>query len=137
MMHFMDEVNEELQSKIANFLSSQQSFDGSYLLLKGGLSDLSGTVKAYYALKLAGDSVDSPHMIKAREWILAQGGAAKANVLTRILLAMFGQISWRGVPFIPVEMMLHGTAIRSLHLSSESQKSKEFRYCRTLHSPTR
>jgi squalene-hopene/tetraprenyl-beta-curcumene cyclase len=106
MMHFMDEINDGLQVKIANFLRCQQSDDGSYLLYKRGLSDLSGTIKAYYALKLAGDSVDSGHMVKAREWILAQGGAAKANVFTRIMLAMFEQIPWRGVPFIPVEIML-------------------------------
>jgi squalene-hopene/tetraprenyl-beta-curcumene cyclase len=106
MMHFMAEINKELQAKIATFLRSQQSDDGSYLLYRGGGSDLSGTIKAYYALKLAGDPVDSPHMVKARQWILAQGGAVKANVFTRIMLAMFGQIPWRGVPFIPVEIML-------------------------------
>ena len=82
------------------------SMDGSYPLFQGGIGDISCTVKAYYALKMAGDSIDAPHMKKAREWILAQGGAAKANVFTRIMLAMFEQIPWRGVPFIPVEIML-------------------------------
>lgn len=106
MMHYMDEINEPIQAKIAAFLRKQQSMDGSYPLYKGGAGDISCTLKAYYALKLAGDSLLDPHMIKARIWILAQGGAAKANVFTRIMLAMFEQIPWRGVPFIPVEIML-------------------------------
>jgi squalene-hopene/tetraprenyl-beta-curcumene cyclase len=106
MMHYMDEIDEALQVKIANFLRAQQSIDGSYPLYKGGAGDISCTIKAYYALKMAGDSIQAAHMEKAREWILAQGGAAKANVFTRIMLAMFEQIPWRGVPFMPVEIML-------------------------------
>jgi len=106
MMHFMDEIDVELQWKIANFLRIQQSEDGSYPLFYGGPSDLSCTIKAYYALKMAGDDIQSGHLAKARAWILAQGGAAKANVFTRILLAMYQQLPWRGVPFMPVEIML-------------------------------
>jgi squalene-hopene/tetraprenyl-beta-curcumene cyclase len=106
MMHFMDEINLSLQAKIANFLRSQQGADGSYALYKGGAGDLSCTIKAYYALKLAGDFSYAAPMLLARDWILAQGGAAKANVFTRIMLAMFKQLPWRGVPFIPVEIML-------------------------------
>ncbi|WKJ92274.1 squalene--hopene cyclase [Methylomonas montana] len=106
MMHYMAEIDTPLEAKIANFLRSQASVDGSYPLYKGGAGDLSCTIKAYYALKLAGDSQHAPHMRKACEWILAQGGAAKANVFTRIMLAMFQQVPWRAVPFIPVEIML-------------------------------
>ncbi|OQW69759.1 MAG: squalene--hopene cyclase [Proteobacteria bacterium ST_bin11] len=106
MMHFLAEIDTSLQTKIANFLRSRVSSDGSYPLYKGGPGDLSCTVKVYYALKMAGDSLDAPHMLKARDWILMRGGAAKANVFTRIMLAMFEQIPWRGVPFIPVEIML-------------------------------
>jgi squalene-hopene/tetraprenyl-beta-curcumene cyclase len=106
MMHFMDEINLPLQAKIANFLRSQQCANGSYALYKGGGGDISCTIKVYYALKMAGDSSDAAPMLKARDWILAQGGAAKANVFTRIMLAMFEQLPWRGVPFIPVEIML-------------------------------
>jgi squalene-hopene/tetraprenyl-beta-curcumene cyclase len=68
--------------------------------------DLSCTVKAYYALKLAGDESQAPHMVKAREAILKRGGAARTNVFTRIALALFGELPWRGVPYIPVEIML-------------------------------
>ncbi|QSA98496.1 squalene--hopene cyclase [Methylococcus sp. EFPC2] len=106
MMHHMDEIDAGLQTKIAYYLRSQQNTDGSYPLYRGGAGDLSCTVKAYYALKLAGDSIQAAHMVQAREWILARGGAAKANVFTRILLAMFEQLPWRAVPLIPVEIML-------------------------------
>jgi squalene-hopene/tetraprenyl-beta-curcumene cyclase len=106
MMHYMDEIDPVLQTKIANFLRGRQSEDGSYPLFQGGQGEISCTVKVYYALKLAGDSIDAPHMQRMRTWILAQGGAAKANVFTRIMLAMFEQVPWRAVPFIPVEIML-------------------------------
>ncbi len=106
MMHFMDEIDAALQAKIANFLRDRQSGDGSYPLYEGGAGDISCTVKSYYAMKLAGDSIHAAHMVKACEWILAEGGAAKANVFTRTMLAMFEQIPWRGVPFMPVEIML-------------------------------
>jgi squalene-hopene/tetraprenyl-beta-curcumene cyclase len=106
MMHFMDEIDEGLQAKIANFLRIQQSADGSYPLYKGGTGDISCTIKAYYAMKMAGDSTHATHMEKARQWILARGGAAKGNVFTRIMMAMFEQIPWRGVPYMPVEIML-------------------------------
>ena len=106
MMHFMDEIDESLQTKIANFLRTQQSADGSYPLYKGGTGDISCTIKAYYAMKMAGDAINATHMVKAREWILAKGGAAKGNVFTRIMMAMFEQIPWHGVPYMPVEIML-------------------------------
>jgi squalene-hopene/tetraprenyl-beta-curcumene cyclase len=106
MMHYLGEIDEALQAKIAVYLRSRQSEDGSFPLFTGGPGDISCSVKAYYALKMAGDSVDAPHMTRLRKWILAQGGAAKANVFTRIALAMFEQLPWRGVPYIPVEIML-------------------------------
>jgi squalene-hopene/tetraprenyl-beta-curcumene cyclase len=106
MMHYLAEIDEPLQAKIAVYLRSCQAADGSFPLFTHGPGDISGSVKTYYALKMAGDSIDAPHMVQSREWILAQGGAAKANVFTRIALAIFEQIPWRGVPFIPPEIML-------------------------------
>ncbi|MEI8574938.1 squalene--hopene cyclase [Methylomonas sp. LW13] len=106
MMHYLDDIDEELQRKMAVYLRSRQAEDGSYPLFTGGPGDISGSVKAYYALKMAGDAIDAPHMVKLREWILSQGGAARANVFTRIALAIFEQLPWRGVPYIPVEIML-------------------------------
>ncbi|MEQ1528392.1 MAG: squalene--hopene cyclase [Methylococcales bacterium] len=106
LMHYLDEIDEVLQAKIANYLRSRQAEDGSYPLFTNGPGDISGSVKVYYALKMAGDSIDAPHMVKLRNFILSQGGAAKANVFTRIALAIFEQLPWRGVPYIPVEIML-------------------------------
>ena len=106
MMHYLDDINEQLQEKLAVYIRSRQSSDGSYPLFTGGPGEISCSVKSYYALKMAGDSIDAPHMRKLREWILSQGGAAKANVFTRIALAIFEQLPWRGVPYIPVEIML-------------------------------
>jgi len=106
MMHYMDEIDEALQTKIAVYLRRHQGDHGGWPLFHGGRFDMSCSVKVYYALKLAGDSPDAAHMMKAREAILAHGGAARCNVFTRITLALFDQIPWRGVPFVPVEIML-------------------------------
>ncbi|MFU8790316.1 MAG: squalene--hopene cyclase [Methylobacter sp.] len=106
MMHYLGEIDEPLQAKIANYLRSRQAENGSYPLFTGGPGDLSCSVKVYYALKMAGDAIDAPHMTQLRNYILSRGGAAKTNVFTRIALAMFKQIPWRGVPYIPVEIML-------------------------------
>ncbi|MGR9099848.1 MAG: squalene--hopene cyclase [Gammaproteobacteria bacterium] len=106
MMHYLGEIDVPLQNKIANYLRSKQSADGSFPLFTGGPGDISCSVKVYYALKLAGDAIDAPHMTKLRNYILVCGGAARANVFTRIALAIFEQIPWRGVPYIPVEIML-------------------------------
>ncbi len=106
MMHYLDDIDEELQAKLAVYLRSRQSEEGHYPLFTGGEGDISCSIKVYYALKMAGDSTDEPHMVKLREYVLSQGGAAKANVFTRIALATFEQLPWRGVPYIPVEIML-------------------------------
>ncbi len=107
MMHFMDEVDVDLEIKLARFIRAQQDLKhGGWPLYYGGHLDLSCTVKAYYALKLAGDSPDAAHMARARAVVLEQGGAARANVFTRIVLAMYDQIPWRGIPVVPAELIL-------------------------------
>ncbi|ARO86924.1 squalene--hopene cyclase [Nitrosospira lacus] len=107
MMHFMDDVDRDLEVRLARFIREKQDpVHGGWPLYYGGDFDQSCSVKAYYALKLVGDSPDAPHMIRARAAILEHGGAARANVFTRIMLAMYGQIPWRGVPFVPVEIIL-------------------------------
>lgn len=123
MMHFIDDINVELQAKIANYLRSRQAENGSYPLFTGGPGDLSCSVKVYYALKMAGEDIEAPHMQKLRAWILSQGGAAKANVFTRIALAMFEQLPWRGVPYIPVEIM-HFPSWFPFHLDKVSYWSR-------------
>jgi squalene-hopene/tetraprenyl-beta-curcumene cyclase len=106
MMHFLDEIDAELETKICRYLRSAQAEHGGWPLYHGGAFNISCTVKAYYALKLAGDRPDAAHMVRARTAILEHGGAAAVNVFTRIALALYGQLPWRGVPYIPVEIML-------------------------------
>jgi squalene-hopene/tetraprenyl-beta-curcumene cyclase len=106
MMHFLDEIDEQLSAKIAVYLRAHQAEHGGWPLYYGGAFDISCSVKAYYALKLAGDDPDEPHMVRARRAILEHGGAARSNVFTRIALAQFEQVPWRAVPYIPVEIML-------------------------------
>ncbi|TMA86543.1 MAG: squalene--hopene cyclase [Deltaproteobacteria bacterium] len=106
MMHYMDEIDEQLEKKLASYLRARQRQDGGWPLYYGGNAEISCSVKTYYALKLAGDAPDAPHMAKARETILRLGGASRSNVFTRITLAIFEQLPWRAVPFLPVEIML-------------------------------
>jgi squalene-hopene/tetraprenyl-beta-curcumene cyclase len=106
MMHFLGEVDEPLQAKIAVYLRTHQADHGGWPLYHGGDLDISCSVKVYFALKLAGDRPEEPYMVRARAAILERGGAAATNVFTRIALALFGQIPWRGVPYIPVEAVL-------------------------------
>ena len=106
LMHHLGEVDEALQAKVARFIRSIQGNDGGWPLFHDGAADISATVKAYYALKLAGDDIEAPHMARARALILAKGGAARANVFTRIALALFEQVPWSAVPVMPIEIML-------------------------------
>jgi len=106
MLHYFGAPDAPLEAGIANYLRARQGADGGWPLYHGGAMDLSCSVKAYFALKLAGDRADAPHMARAREAILERGGAAQVNVFTRITLALFGELPWRGVPFLPVEIAL-------------------------------
>ncbi|HEU4341738.1 MAG TPA: squalene--hopene cyclase [Candidatus Binatia bacterium] len=106
MMHYMDEIDEQLQRKLASYLRAHQGQDQGWPLYYGGDADLSCSVKTYYALKLAGDDPEAPHMAKARDIILRLGGASRTNVFTRIMLAMFQQVPWRAAPYLPVECVL-------------------------------
>jgi squalene-hopene/tetraprenyl-beta-curcumene cyclase len=105
LQHFLDEIDPETQAGLATFIRRRQGADGGWPLFHGGALDVSCSVKAYFALKAAGDAPDEPHMRRARDAILAHGGAARCNVFTRIMLALFGQIPWRGVPVMPVEIL--------------------------------
>jgi squalene-hopene/tetraprenyl-beta-curcumene cyclase len=106
MMHFLDEIDLQLEGKLAAYLRARQANHGGWPLYHNGGFDISCSVKAYFALKLAGDDPAAAHMTRAREAILRHGGAASANVFTRIALALFGQLPWRGVPYVPVEFVL-------------------------------
>jgi squalene-hopene/tetraprenyl-beta-curcumene cyclase len=107
LRHYLGEpVDAPLEAKIAVYLRRTQGAHSGWPLFQDGDLDISATVKAYFALKVIGDSVDADHMRRAREAVCARGGAARANVFTRIMLALFGFVSWRAVPVMPVEIML-------------------------------
>jgi squalene-hopene/tetraprenyl-beta-curcumene cyclase len=106
LMHFLGERDAALEARIARYLRRRQGAHGGWPLTHGGPFNISASVKAYYALKLAGDSPDALHMRRARDAILAHGGAGTANVFTRILLALHGVLPWSAVPVVPVELML-------------------------------
>src|SRR5204863_744494 len=107
LSHYLGEpVDAELEAKIANYLRRVQGAHGGWPLVHDGDFDMSASVKSYFALKMIGDSPDAAHMVRAREAILSRGGAIHGNVFTRFMLAMFGVMSWRSVPVLPVEIML-------------------------------
>ena len=107
LRHYLGEpVNASLEAKIAAYLRRIQGAHGGWPLFRDGDLDVSATVKAYFALKMIGDDIDAPHMRRAREAVRARGGAERANVFTRIMLALFGFIPWRAVPMMPIEIML-------------------------------
>ena len=104
--HFLDRIEPDLQRRIGNYLREIQGEHGGWPLFHDGRMDLSATVKAYYALKAIGDDPNAPHMARARAAVLQAGGAERSNVFTRALLALFGQVPWRAVPIMPLELMV-------------------------------
>ena len=107
LRHYLGEpVDAVLEGKIANYLRRVQGDHGGWPLVHAGDFEMSASVKAYFALKMIGDSPDAPHMVRAREAIRSRGGAIHSNVFTRFMLAMFGVLQWRSVPVLPVEIML-------------------------------
>ena len=106
LMYFMTgRVDQAKQRKAVNYVLSKQNQDGSWPSYFGGRGELNVTVQNYFALKLAGRSAKEPLMRRSKEFILAHGGAAKANTLTKVWLALFGQYDWQRTPTVPVELM--------------------------------
>src|SRR5215813_12163913 len=121
--HFLDDIDPDMQKRLANYLRRIQGSHGGWSLFQDGDIDISATVKAYFALKLAGDDPAAPHMRRARDAVLALGGAARSNVFTRFTLALFGQVPWRAVPTMPVELM-HLPRWFPFHISKVSYWSR-------------
>ncbi len=105
MMHFLGEIDLKIEEKIKNYILKIQNEEGGWPLFYNGESNLSATVKAYFALKLSGINQNNKNMTKARQFIINKGGAENSNVFTRILLCMFGEISWKTTPSMPIEIM--------------------------------
>jgi len=107
MMHYMNEIDEELEARIARYLRDHQADHGGWPLFTGGALDVSCSVKAYYALKLAGDSPDAfSHRKEPARPSLPEVEPPAVTCSPVLALALFGQVPWRAVPFMPVELLL-------------------------------
>jgi squalene-hopene/tetraprenyl-beta-curcumene cyclase len=104
--HFMGSMDRALETRIANLLLDRQQPDGSWNLFPGGDGYASYTIEAYAALKLAGMQAEDAPMVRARRWILANGGIGRAGTLARFYLASIGMVPWSATASCPVELML-------------------------------
>jgi squalene-hopene/tetraprenyl-beta-curcumene cyclase len=106
-LYFLDPVaNREKIRKLANYIRSKQLPDGSWNIYYGGPGEVSASVKAYFALKLAGVSVHEPSMVLARQAIISMGGVERVNSFTKIYLSFLNQMDWDECPAIPPEIVL-------------------------------
>src|SRR5262245_42468074 len=105
LRQFLGIRDEETTRLSANWIRSKQREDGTWATYHGGPPDLSTTVEAYVALRLAGDPTAALHMRRAAEYVSDSGGLAHARVLTTIWLSLFGLWSWRDVPAMPPELI--------------------------------
>ena len=105
LRQFLGVRDDTATAAAGRWIRSQQRDDGTWANFFGGAADLSTTVEAYVALRLAGDEPDAPHMKLACDWILAQGGVEATRVFTRLWLALSGRWSWDDLPVIPPELI--------------------------------
>ena len=107
LKHYLGEPEDlELERKIGVYLRRIQGEHGGWPLYHGGAFDISASVKAYFGLKMIGDDIDAPHMVRARQAIRANGGAMAVNVFTRIQLALYGDMAWSEIPVMPPEIIM-------------------------------
>src|SRR5436190_60937 len=105
-MHWCGEVDAQLQRRCVRHIRKRQLPDGGWNIYHGGPSEINASVKAYFALKLAGCSVDAPFMQEARATIMRLGGIPQMNTFSKLYLALLGVFPWKYLPAIPVEMVL-------------------------------
>ncbi|UQA91792.1 squalene--hopene cyclase [Streptomyces halobius] len=105
LRQFLGIQDPELTEAAARFIRGEQRGDGTWATFYGGPGDLSTTIEAYVALRLAGDAPDAPHLAKASAWIRERGGIAASRVFTRIWLALFGWWKWEDLPELPPELI--------------------------------
>ena len=105
-LHVLGQLKSEKVLKLANYIRKKQLANGGWNIFEGGPSELNASVKAYVALRLAGDSATAPHIVLAKEKVIELGGIEATNSYVRFYLAMVGAIDWGIVPSIPPELML-------------------------------
>jgi len=106
LLAFLGQENSDRARRAANYLVEKQLPEGGWAMYPGGRLEISGSVKAYFALKLTGHDPSAEYMQRARHAILAHGGADAVNSYTRFYLALLGQISYEQCPAVPPEVML-------------------------------
>src|SRR2546425_5787539 len=104
-LHVLGRFDRKRVSKLAEYIRRRQLEDGGWNIYFGGPSEVNATLKAYLALKLAGDSPESQHMVRACQRVRQLGGLERTNSFTRLYLALAGVIGWKMVPAIPPELM--------------------------------
>jgi squalene-hopene/tetraprenyl-beta-curcumene cyclase len=105
-LHILGKADPERIAKLASYVRRRQLADGGWNIYFGGPSELNASVKAYLALRLAGDAPDAPHMEAARRRVHELGGLECANSFTRFYLALAGGVDWEVAPSVPPELML-------------------------------
>jgi squalene-hopene/tetraprenyl-beta-curcumene cyclase len=106
LLWFLGRGKEERFGLAAEHIRRAQLPSGGWPIYPDGPADVSTSIKAYFALKLAGDSPESEPMNRARAKIIDLGGIEAANSFTKIYLSIFGQYEWNRCPAIPPEMIL-------------------------------
>ncbi|MFF4172964.1 squalene--hopene cyclase [Streptomyces sp. NPDC001744] len=105
LRRFLGILDPDTTRAAALHIRREQREDGAWATFYGGPGELSATVEAYVALRLAGDPPDAPHMARASAWVRARGGIAATRVFTRIWLALFGWWRWDDLPELPPELL--------------------------------
>lgn len=108
-LHWSGQPDSPLIPKCAAHILRRQLPDGGWNIYFGGPSEINASVKAYFALKLAGQPADSPVMREARANILRLGGIPRMNTYGKLMLALLGQFPWKHLPTIPAEIFLFPT----------------------------
>jgi len=106
LREFLGIRTEDETRRSAEWIRSQQRADGTWANFYGGPGELSTTIEAYWALRLAGDAPDAEHMRAAASFIRQSGGLQGARVFTHVWLALFGLWPWEQVPALPPEVVL-------------------------------
>jgi len=106
LRQFLGIRTEEDTRASASWIRSNQHEDGTWGNFYGGPADLSTTIEAYVALRLAGDAPGATHMQTAAEFVRSKGGLERARVFTKMWLALFGKWPWDEIPSLPPELML-------------------------------
>ncbi|MEU3183254.1 squalene--hopene cyclase [Streptomyces sp. NPDC006923] len=105
LRQFLGVQDADTTEAAALFIRGEQRADGTWATFFGGPAELSATIEAYVALRLAGDRPEDPHMARASQWVRENGGIAGSRVFTRIWLALFGWWKWDDLPELPPEMV--------------------------------